>query len=215
VEGEQTRATAAIGLLDDEVRRALYEAVVARRSAVSRDDAAHAVGISRNLAAYHLDRLEAAGLLSVEYRRPEGRSGPGAGRPSKLYRRSDRQIDVSHPPRRYELAARILLRGLSGAEADTSSVERAAGEAGKDLGAEGLDLALAHCGFEAATDEGTTLLCNCPFLALTKENQELTCRLNHAFVQGILKGAGRGDLRAVLQPDDEVCCVRLVPSKSD
>ena len=86
---------AGIAALDEPVRRDLYLHVAAQAEPVSRDAAATAVGISRSLAAYHLDKLAAAGLLDVEYRRPPGRSGPGAGRPAKLYRRTGRQLDVS------------------------------------------------------------------------------------------------------------------------
>ncbi len=103
----------AVAVLDDPVRRALYRHVVGAADAVGREDAAAAVGVSRSLAAFHLDKLAAAGLLAVEFRRPPGRRGPGAGRPAKLYRRADRQLDVTLPPRRYELAARILAAAVS------------------------------------------------------------------------------------------------------
>src|SRR5436190_14925906 len=99
----------ALGALDDPTRRALY-AVVARSAApVGRDDAAAAAGITRSLAAYHLDRLAEAGLVEATYARPPGRGGPGAGRPAKLYRRAERQFSLSTPPRDYELLAEILL----------------------------------------------------------------------------------------------------------
>ena len=99
----------AVASLGEPLRRALYSFVAASAQPVSRDDAAHAVEVSREVAAYHLNRLADDGLLEVEYRRLSGRTGPGAGRPTKLYRRSDRVHEVSIPPRRYELAARILL----------------------------------------------------------------------------------------------------------
>ena len=85
---------------------------------VARDTAADAVGLERGTAAHHLDRLAADGLLDVDYQRRSGRRGPGAGRPAKLYRRARRDIDVSLPPRAYELAGRLLAEA-----ADTSRVE--------------------------------------------------------------------------------------------
>src|SRR5512146_641315 len=95
--------------LGDPVRRALYFLVLGQPDGdVSRDQAARALHLTRALAAFHLDKLVDAGLLEVSFRRLSGRSGPGAGRPSKLYRRASRPIEVTLPARRYELAARLL-----------------------------------------------------------------------------------------------------------
>src|SRR3954467_11626577 len=96
-----------LGALADDVRRRLYRYVVAADSPVGRDDAAQACEVSRSLVAYHLDRLVEEGLLEVTFERLTGRTGPGAGRPAKLYRRSARQFHVSLPPRDYELPARL------------------------------------------------------------------------------------------------------------
>src|SRR5687767_12295746 len=90
---------AALAALDDPTRRAVFDFVARSRVAVSRDAAAEAVGVSRRMAAFHLDRLADHGLLTVEYRRPAGRSGPGAGRPAKLYRRAAGEVAVSVPER--------------------------------------------------------------------------------------------------------------------
>jgi|SRR5579872_3043826 len=106
---------AGVAALDEPVRRRLYDYVIGQPDAVGRDEAARTAGVSRALAAFHLDRLVDEGLLETEYRRLSGRTGPGAGRPSKLYRRSERQIQVSLPPRRYELAARLFAAALDGA----------------------------------------------------------------------------------------------------
>ena len=103
---ELERQIAAIASLDDPVRRGLYLYVSGRGREVGRDEAARAVRISRALAAFHLDKLVQHGLLVTTYRRLTKRRGPGAGRPAKPYRRSDRQLDVTLPPRRYELAGR-------------------------------------------------------------------------------------------------------------
>src|SRR5215207_9909862 len=95
----------AVALLGEPARRALYDAVIDGNRPLSRDQAAKAAGVSRALAAFHLDKLVAAGLLDVEYRRLTGRTGPGAGRPSKLYRRGSREVGVSLPERHYEVPA--------------------------------------------------------------------------------------------------------------
>src|SRR5919202_3194136 len=99
---------AGVSALEDPARRALLEFVGAADGAVSRDDAAQALGLTRRATAFHLDRLAEAGLLEVEYRRLTGRSGPGAGRPSKLYRRPAGEVAVSVPERHYDLAGDLL-----------------------------------------------------------------------------------------------------------
>src|SRR3712207_1813218 len=129
-------SAAGIGALVDDTRRTLYEYVASQPSAVGRDQAAAALGLRRHTVSFHLDRLAAEGLLEVEYQRLGGRSGPGAGRPSKLYRRAERVFAVSLPPRRYDLVGEIL----------AAAVERAGGGAA-------LDDALV----EAATQAGRTL----------------------------------------------------------
>src|SRR6516225_6554427 len=125
---------ASLSSLDDPVRHRLYEVVTRQPGPVSRDEAASAAGIGRALAVYHLDKLVESGLLTASYQRPPGRSGPGAGRPAKLYARSDREFAITVPPREYELAARLLVQVI---ESDPSGRDRAAlSEAGHRLGAE-------------------------------------------------------------------------------
>ncbi len=125
---------ASLSSLDDPVRRRLYEVVCERAEPVGRDEAAAAAGVGRALGVYHLDKLVEAGLLTASYQRPPGRSGPGAGRPAKLYMRSDREFAVTVPPREYELAARLLVQAV---EADPGGNSRAALlEAARRLGAE-------------------------------------------------------------------------------
>src|SRR5260370_40478897 len=125
---------ASLSTLDDPVRRRLYEIVIRHTGPVGRDEAASAAGIGRALAVYHLDKLVESGLLTASYRRPPGRAGPGAGRPAKMYPRSDPEFAVTVPPREYELAARLLVQAV---EADTSGRSRAAlAEAVHRLGTE-------------------------------------------------------------------------------
>src|SRR5512144_564605 len=102
------RQIESLAVLDEPVRRKLYLYVVGRGGDVSREEAARGVRVSRALAAFHLDKLVEADLLQASFRRLGGRKGPGAGRPSKLYRRSSAQLDVSLPRRSYELAGHIL-----------------------------------------------------------------------------------------------------------
>ena len=101
--------------LGEPVRRALYCFVVAQGAPISREQAATGVGVAHHVAKFNLDRLVADGLLQAEYRRPEGRGGPGAGRPAKVYRRAEGDLEVTLPERRYDLAGRLLApRGCPG-----------------------------------------------------------------------------------------------------
>ena len=201
----------AIAALGDPVRRRLYR--LAAERPIGRDEAADAVGIPRSTAAFHLDRLAEAGLVTVTYRRLSGRSGPGAGRPSKLYAASSADVAGSVPERHYELAGGLLASAIERADADGVPVREAlAAEAyatGAEIGAAHapLDTALERCGYEPADDgSGGVLLENCPFHALATEHTDLVCGANVSFVRGLAEGAG--DAReAALAPRAGHCCV--------
>lgn len=206
-----------LGLLADPARRHLYDFVVEQRTPVTRENAASAVGISRNLAAYHLDKLAEAGLLDISYARKPGRTGPGAGRPAKRYTRSTRELTVSFPPRNYSLLAHILADAADTDEAGPvrASLTHAAERAGRTLGERAKDLptALTAAGYEpAATDSGGVILQNCPFHSIVQDHTELVCTLNHAVIRGTLSGTGEDPDRAALDPCDGRCCVIIRPS---
>jgi predicted ArsR family transcriptional regulator len=216
---------AALSSLDDPVRRTLYEFVAGRAEPVGRDEAAAAARIGRPLAAYHLDKLVALGLLTASYQRPTGRAGPGAGRPAKVYARSAREFTVTVPAREYELAARLLAVAV---EADHGGLSRAAlhnaaQQFGADLGRrsrtaapgeEGAwpaaEAALRGHGFEPARDEdGTIRLRNCPFHHLAAEHTDLVCGMNLALIEGLVAGLGANGLHPTLDPRPGHCCVAI------
>src|SRR5438270_4079254 len=103
-----------LAALDDPVRRRIYLLVRAQRRPVTREDVAGEAGISRSLAAFHLDKLVERGWLEAGYGRPAGRGGPGSGRPPKLYELADLTVSVSLPERRYDLVASLLARAVDG-----------------------------------------------------------------------------------------------------
>lgn len=205
--GTDLKAVASLG---EPIRRALYDYVAGSRESVSRDDAAQAVAVSRQVAAYHLDRLADDGLVEVEFRRLTGREGPGAGRPSKLYKRSDRAHEVSIPPRRYELAARILLDAAREGHLDNKALSEVARRTGEEIGSAGLGAALEATGYEPFTENGETRFRNCPFHVLKDRDRDTTCGLNLALVEGMVDGAG-AETDVVLAPEEGYCCVRLSP----
>lgn len=204
----------AVGALGDPVRRRLYRQVVGSPDPVGRDAAAAGAGVSRSLAAFHLDRLVEAGLLAVTFQRLSGRSGPGAGRPAKLYQRAPGEQAVSLPPRAYDAAGRLLAGVVeaAGLDRELQSAARAAGvEQGATL-ADGADpvAALAARGYEPYWDEETLRMNNCPFHALADEFPALVCGMNLALIEGLLPGcAGGADWTATMDPLSRGCCVAL------
>ncbi|HEX5542610.1 MAG TPA: helix-turn-helix domain-containing protein [Micromonospora sp.] len=217
----------AVAALDEPTRRRLYYLVAHHREPVSRDEAAAALGLPRQTAAFHLDRLAKEGLLDVVYERRTGRSGPGAGRPAKLYRRSRNQISVSLPERHYDLAGRLLVQAMEEAERSGESprvvLSRRAHQFGEQLGAAARSAddhgvgavlaALAEHGFEPRRDGDAVLLLNCPFHALVQEHPEMVCGMNLRLLDGLLDGIGQTGLCARLAPADGYCCVRLEEKK--
>jgi predicted ArsR family transcriptional regulator len=208
------RGVAALSTLHDPVRRSLYRYVAAQPHEVGRDEAARAVGVQRGLAAFHLDKLVDAGLLEVAgVRRVSGRSGPGAGRPAKLYRRAAVAHEVSVPERTYELAARLLAEAVDEAAVEPA-LEAAARRAGARAGRQeppGGDLAeiLARRGYEPYRDGNALRLGNCPFRDVAGEFPAVVCGMNLALLEGLLEGLG-ADATAVMDPAPGRCCVALI-----
>ena len=200
----------AVASLAEPIRRALYDHVAGSTEPVSRDDAAQAVDVSRQVAAYHLDRLADDGLLEVEFRRLTGREGPGAGRPSKLYRRSHQVHEVSIPPRRYELAARILLDAAREGHIDNTALTEVARRTGEEIGQIGLGAALRATGYEPVIENDETRFRNCPFHLLKERDRDTTCGLNLALVAGMVEGSGSTS-DAVLAREEGYCCIRISP----
>jgi predicted ArsR family transcriptional regulator len=206
----------ALTLLTDPVRRGLYQFVASRAGEVTRNEAAESAGISRSLAAYHLDRLVEEGLLEAGFQARKG--GPGAGRPAKVYRLSGRELEASIPPRDYRLAAGILAAALAEAGPDSPSAElvRVAREAGRRL-AKGvteedptpadLERLLAERGFQPLRSGDEILLRNCPFHALVQEHRPVVCGMNLELLGGLLEALRLREVRAVLEPHPDACCV--------
>jgi predicted ArsR family transcriptional regulator len=208
-----------VAALDEPTRRRLYEYVARARGPVGRDEASGAVGVSRPTAAFHLDRLADEGLLDVVHQRLSGRTGPGAGRPSKLYLRADREVEVSLPRRRYELAGELLAAAIEEADAvgrpirETVAVR--AHDVGRQMGrtagtGDPVPVLEAH-GFEPRTEQGAVRLGNCPFHNLARQHTDLVCGMNLHLLQGLLEGLGCAAYTATLAPSPDNCCVVLEP----
>jgi predicted ArsR family transcriptional regulator len=223
-----------VATLAEPVRRALYRWVAAQPGPVSRDQAAAGLGVPRHVAKFHLDKLEDEGLLEVEFRRPAGRGGPGAGRPAKLYRRSARELAVSVPERRYELASRVLASAITAAENDgvpiAEALRGAAAREGREHGAAARQrtgatasrvaqlaaarAVLADHGYEPRMEGTELVLGNCPFHALAQDSTELVCGMNLDLIDGLLAGLDGAKLEARLDPAPGRCCVVVRPRPS-
>ncbi|MFD4504197.1 helix-turn-helix transcriptional regulator [Streptomyces sp. NPDC058457] len=225
----------AIAALQDPVRRRLYEYVAAQGREVGRNEAAEATGVARTLAAHHLDRLAEAGLLDTGSRRLTGRSGPGAGRPAKVYTRARDERIVSLPARDYRTAAELLAEAAeqAGLDAGLCATARRRGEAlrGSAAPCGSLDEAmevLAARGYEphlegaGGTDEteGATGVAapvvrmrNCPFHAVAERFPPLVCGMNLALLEGLI--GVDGPVRARMDARPGECCVVLEPSKNN
>lgn len=221
---ERIRALAA---LEEPLRRRAYRYVVDRGSPVRRDEVAAALGVARSVAAFHLDKLADVGLLDVEYRRPLGRGGPGAGRPAKLYRRASVEVSLSVPERHYDLVGRLLADAVVMASREpldpTEAARVSAHEHGRIIGREvgasspegkgsGLDRvadALRAQGYEPRVDDNCVTLENCPFHAVAEEQRDLVCGMNLELVEGMIEGMELPRVEARLEPAPGRCCVSV------
>jgi predicted ArsR family transcriptional regulator len=219
-DGDFGRDVAGIGALADDVRRELYLFVSGQPEPVSRDQAAAALDVPRHQAMFHPHRLAVAGLLEADYVRLTGRSGPGAGRPAKVYRRTDEEISVSLPGREYALAGELMAEAITRSAGTgtpiTDALAEVAHERGATIGAavqaDGSPLAiaveaLARFGYEPRLEDGRMVMANCPFHVLAETHTELVCQMNHALLGGICDRVG--GLRADLEPAEGRCCVVL------
>lgn len=205
----------AIASIADPQRQALLEFVARQPEPVGRDEAAKALDMARGTAAFHLDRLVEAGLLVTEFHRRNGRSGPGAGRPAKLYRPVPRELVVSVPERHYDVAAELLIRAVE--ESDRTgepirpTLDRVSTELGRALGAasDSMTDVLQRLGYEPVDDGADgVLLTNCPFHRVAQHHTATICSANAALLQGAAESTGEVR-QVVLEPREGFCCVRV------
>jgi predicted ArsR family transcriptional regulator len=228
-------SVAAVAALDDRVRRGLFEAVRDAGRPLTRDEAANAVGISRKLAAFHLDKLVAVGLLTSGI---AARTARRVGRAPKVYQPVRETIDVSIPPRAYADLASIMVEAVAGQQHGETASEagyRIAAQRGRAAGADavrgvrgrlGVERALAltcdalsaegYAPYEApdpATsrrpEDRAIRLRNCPFHLLAEQSPELVCRINGAFLNGLLEGLRAEPLAVQPTPPEGECCAEI------
>lgn len=209
---------AAVASLGDPVRKDLFLLLRQSQQALSSAECAAALDLPKSTIRAHLDRLVAENVLKVEFRKTGGRTGPGSGRPSKMFAVAVGEVGASVPPRHYDLAAELLAaavqRSIDTGERIQDALAAVAFEAGRGLGtAQGtLHQVLALSGYEPRPDgDGGTIMANCPFHRIASDHSEVVCALNGSLLNGAL--AGCGDTEHSIVPDTEAshCCARIVP----
>jgi predicted ArsR family transcriptional regulator len=217
----------ALAVLCEPRRREVYEYVASEGRPLSRDDVSAALGMGRSLAAFHLEKLAAAGFLDYTFERPaEAGPGPAVGRRSKYYSVGQGEIELSLPPRRYDIAGGILARAVAASRNGSDPVtaaRRVARADGRLFGEQFADpgrtsprktiaaakRALTHFGYGPAIDHGQIRLSNCPFQTLSEAEPDVVCGLNESFVRGLLEGI-QGDPAVVAARHNRErteCCV--------
>jgi predicted ArsR family transcriptional regulator len=224
------RRISGIAALDQPVRRDLYRLLTARGE-VTRDDASSALDIPRSVAAFHLDKLAEARVVEVRFERLPGRTGPGAGRPSKRYRLASEELAASIPQRRYDLAGTLLAAAIdesirtgapvadrlrvaarsAGRAAGEEAAEASAGARSKAERRQALLDVLAEYGYEPELDRRKVIaLANCPFHRLAQQHRDLVCGMNLDFLIGLTEASGEaGRWAPRLKPTPGYCCVRI------
>jgi predicted ArsR family transcriptional regulator len=207
---------AAVASLGDDKRRQLYQLVASSAGAVGRDDAAEALGLPRSTASCYLDKLVQDGLLAVEFHKAAGKTGPGSGRPAKMYRPAAGEMGVSVPDRNYDLAGELLAaaieRSTTTGEAVADSLRVTSYRKGQELaaGAEGLTEFMAGEGYDPRPDgDGGLVLANCPFHRLSDGHPDVVCAMNGSFLRGAAAACGEPEERIAPNSVPGQCCARI------
>jgi predicted ArsR family transcriptional regulator len=192
------------------------------RGPVTADDAAASLGVHRSVARSRLERLLRAGLLETTFARRSGRSGPGAGRPAKLYSAAPEPQALEFPPRRLaDLVARLLdevppdgreeaLRGVG--EDFGRELARAARlrpRARLEDGLEGVCAAVRSLGFQAAFDgaHGDTAVIatpTCPLRPLVTKRPEAAL-IDRGMWAGLVERGVRGVRAEAVECETHSC----------
>ncbi|MBT2566511.1 helix-turn-helix domain-containing protein [Arthrobacter sp. ISL-85] len=207
---------AAVASLTDTKRLQLFELVAASPGAVGRDEVAEAAGMARSTVSFHLDRLVQDGLLAVEFHKPAGRTGPGSGRPAKMYRPVGGEVGASVPDRNYDLAGELMAAAIEANQDEGGpvgdSLRAVAFRKGRELaeGSVGLEEFLAEAGYQPEPDgEGGYLLPNCPFHRLSRAHTAVVCDMNGAFLRGAAVGCGSPEDCVAPAAGPGHCCARI------
>ncbi len=178
--------------------------VRAQARPVTADDVAARFDVHRSVARGRLDRLVEAGLLEVGFERRTGRTGPGAGRPAKVYGVRPETAALEFPVRHYERLLAHLVAALPADERE-EALAKAGAEFARDLAGDATDgaaedigaaaeracEALGRMGFQAAVadvSEGrvTITTATCPLRPLVVTSAEAAA-IDRAMWAGLVR----------------------------
>jgi predicted ArsR family transcriptional regulator len=189
---------------------------------VSADDAALALGVHRSAARARLERLTSAGLLEASFERRSGRSGPGAGRPAKLYSPAPESEALEFPPRYLSVLVSRLFDEIP-SDRREEALRRAGADFGRELGrtaalrptlrrAEGLRAvcsAMRSLGFQASLDriedkKAVIDTPTCPLRPLVTERAE-AAHIDRGMWAGLVEHALRGVRAEAVECETHSC----------
>lgn len=216
--------------LGDATRRGIYVSIRESPDPMTTTEVADLFDIHPNVARHHLHRLVEDGFLNVTEKRPEGRKGPGAGRPAKHYTASAKEVQLQFPARRYDLLSELLVRVIQrlGPDEASAAAEEVGREYGRELAAEiglpedsgfraaarAVARAMIGMGFdtEANTDDHMLVTSFCPFGTTAVNHPEIVCKLDQGIVKGLLAATNQKPL-AIVTPhgSDDDDCITDVP----
>ncbi|MFB7642321.1 helix-turn-helix transcriptional regulator, partial [Peribacillus butanolivorans] len=186
----------------------IYQYIVNNHQDVSVQQIADSFKIHPNVARLHLSKLEDVDMLTSDTRK----TGKG-GRPSRLYRLSDKVIQLHFPYRDYQLLSRIAIKTMMSLG---EQGKKALYETGKVFGEELMNQQLTLsstsiddltfdekvsmlknaatiAGFSPeiqASEEGNSILFrifNCPFKEVTNVEPGTICSMHNSFLKGMFE----------------------------
>ncbi|MBT2618109.1 MULTISPECIES: metalloregulator ArsR/SmtB family transcription factor [unclassified Bacillus (in: firmicutes)] len=195
-------------VLADPTRYYIYQHIVNNHGDVSVQEIADSFNIHPNVARLHLSKLEDIDMLTSISRK----TGKG-GRPSRLYRLSDKVIQLHFPYRNYQLLAKIAVQSMMTLG---EQGKQALYETGKVFGEELINqqLALKSTSIDrlafaekvnmlknAATIAGLSpeiqaseeenkisfRIFNCPFKEVTEVEPGTICSMHNSFLKGMFE----------------------------
>jgi predicted ArsR family transcriptional regulator len=188
----------------------------------SADEVAAALGVHRNVARSRLERLAGAGLLLASFERRTGRTGPGAGRPTKVYEPAPELSAIEFPERHVDALVAALIDDIDPAERDGALVragttfsgalaERSGlrGSSALPAAAEAVCAALRRLGFQATVDriEGSEAVIRtptCPLRPIVQTSPDAVA-VDHGLWAGLLKRVLRGGSAATVTCETHGC----------
>ncbi|USK73405.1 helix-turn-helix transcriptional regulator [Peribacillus frigoritolerans] len=195
-------------VLADPTRYYIYQHIVNNHGDVSVQEIADSFNIHPNVARLHLSKLEDIDMLTSISRK----TGKG-GRPSRLYRLSDKVIQLHFPYRNYQLLAKIAVQsmitlGEQGKQAlyetgkvfgeelinqqlalNSTSIDRLAFAEKVNMLKNAATIAGLSPEIQASEEENkiSFRIFNCPFKEVTEVEPGTICSMHNSFLKGMFE----------------------------